>query len=169
VTFDEFVDQSADALLRYATAVTADPHTAKDVVQSVLERAFTRWDRISAMEHPDAYLRRMVVNEFISWRRRISRVRLTDRVPEPTARADHADQHADRDDLIAQLRKLPNRQRVAVALRYWSDLTDAQIAAELGCSEGTVRGYIWHALRTIRGGIDPPPAPVATDVRTEHS
>jgi RNA polymerase sigma-70 factor (sigma-E family) len=166
LTFDEFFDSRGDSLLRYATAITADPHTAKDVVQSVLERAFIRWDRISAMEHPDAYVRRMIVNEFISWRRRISRIRLTNQMPDLPPLVDHADQHADRDALIAQLRKLPNRQRAAVALRYWDDLTDAQIAAELGCSEGTVRSCIWHALRKLRAAL---PAASTTDREMERS
>ena len=154
VTFEDYVSAKADGLLRYAMVVTADAHVAEDVVQSVLERAYPRWTRIAAMEHPDAYVRRMVVNEFVSLRRRIGRVFVVERVPESPGLPDPADRHADRAALIAEIRRLPNRQRAAVAMRYWEDLTDAQIAAQLGCREVTVRGYIRRGLRTLRLGFE---------------
>lgn len=166
VSFEDYVNECGDQLLRYATAITADPHVARDVVQSVLERACTRWNRISAMQHRDAYVRRMVVNEFISLRRRMARVLLTDRTPELPALGDHASRYADRDALTAGLRKLPNRQRAAVALRYWEDLSDAQIAEQLGCSQSTVRNYIWHALRQLRVELH---EPATTSSGLEHS
>lgn len=166
MTFDDYVRVNGDGLLRYATVVSADAHVAEDVVQSVLERAYARWGRIEAMDHPDAYLRRMVVNEFISLRRRIGRVFVVDRVPERPV-ADPADQHADRHALIAELRQLPPRQRAAVALRYWADLSDAQIAVELGCAESTVRGYIWRGLRALRLTVDGSDAPTSLARRTD--
>jgi RNA polymerase sigma-70 factor (sigma-E family) len=150
LTFDEYLRRSADALLRHATIVTADPQQAQDIVQTVLERAYRGWDRIGSLDHPHAYLRRMVVNEFISFRRRMARIFLTAAVPEPDRPPDHADQYAERSALIERIRRLPNRQRAAVALRYWDGLTDAEIAAELGCSPGSVRGYISRGLRTLR-------------------
>ena len=159
VSFEDYVSARADGLLRYAMVVTADAHVAEDVVQSVLERAYPRWARIAAMEHPDAYVRRMVLNEFISLRRRIGRVFVVERVPEAPGLPDPADSHADRAALIAEIRRLPNRQRAAVALRYWDDLTDAQIADQLGCREVTVRGYIRRGLRTLRLGFDGADAP----------
>jgi len=72
VTFDEYVDGRLGALLRHATAITCDPHLAQDVVQEVLVRAQARWDHIGQLSRPDAYVRRMVLNEFLSWRRRFS-------------------------------------------------------------------------------------------------
>jgi RNA polymerase sigma factor (sigma-70 family) len=56
--------------------------------------------------------------------------------------------------LIAELRRLPNRQRAAVALRYWADLPDREIATQLGCSETSVRGYIFRALGALRVALD---------------
>ena len=156
LAFDEYLRRHADALLRHATIVTADPQQAQDIVQTVLERAYRRWDRIGGLDHPDAYLRRMVVNEFISLRRRMARILLTAAVPEPDRTPDHADQHAERSALIDRIRRLPNRQRAAVALRYWDGLTDAQIAAELGCTAGSVRGYISRGLRALRVDAEPP-------------
>ena len=72
MTFDEYVDGRLGALLRHATAITCDPHLAQDVVQEVLVRAQSRWDHIGQLSRPDAYVRRMVLNEFLSWRRRFS-------------------------------------------------------------------------------------------------
>ncbi len=153
MTFEEYLSTCGDALLRHATIVSADPGTAEDVVQAVLERAMRQWERIAAMEFPDAYLRRMVVNEFLSVRRRLGRVFLTNRVPD-TSVTDPSDQHDDRALLIAELRRLPNRQRAAVALRYWADLPDREIATQLGCSETSVRGYIFRALGALRVALD---------------
>ena len=84
----------------------------------------------------------------------VSLGRAKERVPESSGLPDPADRHADRAALIAEIRRLPNRQRAAVALRYWEDLTDAQIAEQLGCREATVRGYIRRGLRTLRLGFD---------------
>src|SRR5258706_9200252 len=98
MTFDEYVAARLPALLRFATAVTGDRALAEDVTQEVLLRAHGRWRRISAMERPEAYLHRMVTNEYLSWRRRWAR-------PTPPALApagdapDHATVHAERDAL----------------------------------------------------------------------
>lgn len=148
--FEDYVTAQSAALLRHASVVSADPQRAPDIVQAVLERAFTRWDHIRTLDHPDAYVRRMVVNETISTHRRKAWLVLSGRELEPPPVADHAGRVDDRDLLIAQLRKLPARQRAAVALRYFYDFTDAQIATELDCGESTVRGYIFRALRTLR-------------------
>ena len=156
--FDAYVEERADYLLRYATVVTASPQVAQDVVQSVLERALARWDSIRTMEFVDAYLRRMVVNEFVSLRRRMRWVLLTDRTPEPAGSADHADRLTNRSVLVAGLRTLPPQQRAAVALRYWDGLSDAEIGEQLGCSPGTVRGYILRGLRRLKLQLDEPVA-----------
>lgn len=70
MTFDEFVAFRLGALLRYATVVTCDAHLAEDITQDVLVRAQARWERISAVDAPERYVKRMVLNEFLSWRRR---------------------------------------------------------------------------------------------------
>jgi RNA polymerase sigma factor (sigma-70 family) len=93
---------------------------------------------------------------------------VVDRIPEPPGLSDHADHHADRQALITEIRRLPNRQRAAVALRYWDDLTDAQIAEQLGCREATVRGYIWRALRSLRLSLDESGAPAPLTPRLEN-
>ncbi|MEV4319195.1 sigma factor [Actinocrispum sp. NPDC049592] len=70
MTFEEFVGDRLDALLRYATALCCDPYLAQDVVQEVLLRAQVRWGRIGGVAQPQAYVKKMVTNEYLSWRRR---------------------------------------------------------------------------------------------------
>jgi RNA polymerase sigma-70 factor (sigma-E family) len=154
VTFEEYLDSKGPGLLRHAVVLTADPHEAEDLVQTVLERAYHRWTTVAALDYPDAYLRRMVTNEFISLRRRLGRIFVVDRVPEPAAVADLADQEVDRQALIGEIRRLPSKQRAAIALRYWGDLSFAQIAEQLNCSEVSARGYIWRATRALRLTLD---------------
>ena len=148
--FEAFVRARGTALLRYATALTADPHAAADIVQAVLEKAYRKWDRVRAAENVDAYVNRMVFNEAISARRRLSWQLVRDRVPEPPPQWDSTAQVDDHDLLIATIRTLPPRQRAALALRYFEDRSDADIATALGCTESTVRGYIFRALKTLR-------------------
>ncbi|MGY0235036.1 SigE family RNA polymerase sigma factor [Longispora urticae] len=148
MTFEEYAAARLPALLRYATVLTGERALAEDVVQEVLVRAHARWRRI---DEPESYLRRMVVNEYLSWRRRWSRVVPHASVGLPPSDApDHATSHADREALRAELALLPRRQRAVIVLRYYEGLTDAEIADALGCSPGTVRGYASRALATLR-------------------
>ena len=152
MTFEEYAATRLDALLRFAVVLTNDRGLAEDVVQEVLIRAERRWDRIADLDHPEAYLRRMVVNEFLSWRRKWARI-----VPHPAAHAerpadvpDHATAYAERALLLAEVAKLPRQQRVVLVLRYFEDLPDAQIAEILDCTASTVRGYALRGLRALR-------------------
>ena len=149
--FAEFVRARLPALLRHAVVLTGDPALAEDVVQEVLARAHGRWDRIVRMELPEAYVRKMIVNEYLSWRRRFARVQPVESVPVPASDApDHASRHADRDALRAELARLPRQQRVVLVLRFYEDMSDAQIADVLGCTPGTVRGHASRALARLR-------------------
>ena len=146
-----FVHARLPALLRYAVVVAGDRTLAEDVVQEVLARAHGRWASISRTEHPEAYLKKMIVNEFLSWRRRWARIQPVESVPVPASdEPDHASQHAERDALRAELARLPRYQRVVLVLRYYEDLSDNQIADLLGCSPGTVRGHASRALAKLR-------------------
>lgn len=154
--FGELLAERIPALLRFATVVTGSPHQAEDVVQDVLVKAHRRWDRIGGLDHPEAYLRRMIVNEHLSWRRKWARV-----VPSPPEHelldvpvADPADQVVRHDELVEAVRSLPRKQRAAVALRYYANQTDAEIAEVLGCSVSTVRSQIARALAKLRIEID---------------
>lgn len=122
---------------------------AEDLVSDVLGRAFERWERISAMEEPNAYVRRMIVNEYLSWRRMLSRTFPRAEV-EPQVISDGADERAERDAMINRLAGLPRKQRAAVVLRYYAGLSDREIATQLGCREPTVRSQIHRALTVLR-------------------
>lgn len=150
MTFDEWAATRLPAMLRYAAVLTGDTGLAEDVVQEVLIRAHARWRRISGLEQPDAYIRRMITNEYLSWRRRLARFTPMADIRPSVSVADHAIQHADRDALRAELARLPRQHRAVLVLRYYENLTDAEIADVLGCSTGTVRGYASRALATLR-------------------
>ncbi len=149
--FAEYVQTQRPALMRFATVLTGHTWSADDLVSDVLGRAFERWDRIASTEHPHAYVRRMIVNEHLSWRRRLQRTTPVGDLDERAETvADGAAEHAERDAMIHRLRRLPARQRAAVILRYYVGLTDAEVAAELGCRPSTVRSQIARALSALR-------------------
>ncbi|QGQ18248.1 SigE family RNA polymerase sigma factor [Cellulomonas sp. JZ18] len=152
---DEVVRDHLPGLLRYATVLTGDGHTAADLVQEVLLRAHVRWGRIALLDRPDLYLRRMVTNEHLSWRRRWH-VR-TVRPAADDVLAAHADPHADHADAVVaddamwqHLAALPPRQRTVLVLRYYEGLSDPEIATVLGTSSATVRSHASRALAALR-------------------
>jgi RNA polymerase sigma-70 factor (sigma-E family) len=150
--FDEYVNAELDRLLRYTTALTGDPHLAEDIVQDVLLKARARWSR---MDTPGAYLRRMIVNEYLSWRRRRGNRDVVpaqqgdlDALSEPVA--DHSTAYVERDEMLGRLATLPRKQCAALVLRYYENRSDEEIAAVLRCRPGTVRSQISRALATLR-------------------
>lgn len=160
MSFEEFVAERLDGLLRYATVLTNDPHLAQDIVQDVLLRAQQRWDGIAA---PPTYVRRMVTNEYLSWRRRAVRRMVPsshdvlDALSPP--QADPATAWDERDAMLGLLASLPRKQRAAVVLRYYENYSDAEIAAVLRCGVSTVRSQISRALATLRQAPHPTSIP----------
>jgi RNA polymerase sigma-70 factor (sigma-E family) len=154
MTFEEFLASRLGALLRYAAVVSCDRHLAEDVVQDVLLRAHGRWERIGAMDSPEAYLRRMVLNEFLSWRRRrrptVVEAQTLEAVTPPSGSGPDVEE---RDAMLRLLAGLPPRQRTVIALRYYEDLSDDQIADLMGCRPVTVRSQASRALATLRGAL----------------
>jgi RNA polymerase sigma factor (sigma-70 family) len=134
--------------------MTCDRYLAQDIVQDVLLRAQHRWSRIAAMDAPYLYVKRMVTNEYLSWRRRraardiASSASTLDTLTPPVS--DPAIRHAERDAMRARIAVLPRKQRAALVLRYYDDCTDVEIATVLRCTEGTVRSHISRALKTLR-------------------
>jgi RNA polymerase sigma-70 factor (sigma-E family) len=152
MTFEEFAAARLGVLLRFAAVLTGDRALAEDVVQEVLIRAHGRWAAIARLDRPEAYVRKMVVNEYLSWRRRSWRLVPSGSGTDVDARltADPAVDHAERAAILAELTRLPRRQRAVLVLRYYEALSDAEIAEVLGCAPGTVRGYASRALATLR-------------------
>lgn len=148
-SFADYVASRGHALTRMAYLLTGDHAAAEDLVQAALASAFARWRRIEAMQSPDAYVRRMIVNQHVSWWRRHRREQLRAAVPD-VAVPDFAGGQAVAEAVRAAVRALPRRQRAALVLRYYEDLPDAEVAAVLGCSPGTVRSQLTRALAALR-------------------
>lgn len=157
--FDEFYRATWPRLFRTACAVAGDAASAEDALQAAYARAFASWRRVSAAEHPEAYVRRIVVNEILGTRRRAwwRRERPTDlssdTVPAAAAAAAVASAEAalvERDRLWRAVLELPPRQRAVVVLRYYEDLSEEEIADTLGCSRGTVKSQASAALTKLR-------------------
>ena len=121
MTFDEFARKWLPAALRFTTALAGDPDLAKDLVQEVLIRASGRWQHIGALDRPEAYVRKMLVNEYLSWRRRSWRLIPSGMDDHVTGHAwpDPAEGYVERQALLAELAKLSRRRRTAVVLRYY--------------------------------------------------
>jgi RNA polymerase sigma-70 factor (sigma-E family) len=157
VTFEQFAVARLPSLLRYAVVLTGDRELAQDVVQEVLARAQVRWRRISGADAPEAYVRRMVLNEYLSWRRTWA-ARNVHTVGERLVELndargrvhDHADGVVEADELWSRLATLGRKQRAVLVLRYYEQLEDEAIADLIGCSPATVRSHASRALKTLR-------------------
>jgi RNA polymerase sigma-70 factor (sigma-E family) len=149
VPFDEFVAVRGQALQRTAYLLTGDWALAEDLLQTALARAYPRWDRI-LRDDPEAYVRRTIVNTWSSWWRRKWRGESpTERLPEGVVPDAYDD--ADRRDAVRDaLRRLAPKQRAVVVLRFHEDMTEAQVAALLGISVGTVKSQTAKALAHLR-------------------
>jgi RNA polymerase sigma-70 factor (sigma-E family) len=150
--FGAYVAARQRALVRMAYLLTGDHHTAEDLVQSALARTFAAWRRIRDKGALDSYVRRAVLNEYVNlWRRAWRRFeRSTSDVPdraEPTPVIDGTDMD---ERLWIAIGALAPRQRAVVVLRYYSDLSEAEIAATLGCSRGTVKSTSSRSLTRLR-------------------
>ena len=128
-----------------------DSRLAEDLVADVIGRIYELWPRIAPMENPYGYARRMIVNDYLSWRRRRRRTfPVADLGELAGAVPDHAEAHAARVEVAARLERLPPRQRACLVLRYYDGLTDAEIADVLGCAVVTVRSNVSRALVALR-------------------
>jgi RNA polymerase sigma-70 factor (sigma-E family) len=157
MTFEEFAATRMPGVLRFAAVLAGDRATAEDLAQEVLIRAYARWDRIGCLDRPELYVRKMMLNEFLNWRRRSSRqIPAGGMASEPASIApDHAAEYNEREALLAELGKLPRRQRAVLVLRYYEDRGDSEIADLLGCSRGTVRSHASRALAALRVEMSP--------------
>jgi RNA polymerase sigma-70 factor (sigma-E family) len=152
VGFEPWVAARGPAMLRFAYLVTGDAHDAQDAVQEALASACAKWDRVSRADDPDAYVRRMIANAHVSFWRRFAKRETP--VAEVTVDQPVEDSTLPEDEAVWQLcGSLPRRQRAAVVLRFYEDLSYAEIAAVLQCSEATVRSQISRALASLRALI----------------
>ncbi len=151
LSFEAFVTGASGRLLHAGDLLTGDRARAEELVQLALARAFLRWGSIRD-GNPEAYVRRTMVNAYLDWWRRLRWREL----PEDAAEGrgpqvqDPAIDVVRRDAVRRALAVLTHRERAVVVLRYWFDLTEVQIAAELGVAPGTVKSTAARALRRLR-------------------
>jgi RNA polymerase sigma-70 factor (sigma-E family) len=155
--FREFMRGRWPAMVRLAYGLTGDLGHAEDVAQAAFARAYASWPRVARTGNPEAYVRRIVINENNSrFRRRRVAERLVDAVPEPAGQraADAADALGDSEALLKALRRLGPRQRAVLVLRFWMDMSEAETAAALNCSVGTVKSQASRGLAALRGSAE---------------
>jgi RNA polymerase sigma-70 factor (sigma-E family) len=158
--FREFMRGRWPAMVRLAYGLTGDLGHAEDVAQAAFARAYASWSRVARTGDPDAYVRRIVINENRSrFRKRRVAEDLVGAVPERPGRpgqpaADTSDAHSDSSALLSALRKLGPRQRAVIVLRYWMDMSETETAAALNCSVGTVKSQASRALATLRASAE---------------
>jgi RNA polymerase sigma-70 factor (sigma-E family) len=152
--FDEFARARMPELLRFGHALTGSPHAAADLVQDALERTMLAWARVENQGDPEGYVRRIMVNRNISIWRRHRRETLMLEVPEDAGQRSSVNQIQEpvvRDiALWDRIKALPPRQRTVIVLRYYEDMSEAQIAATMGSSVGTVKSQASRALAALR-------------------
>jgi RNA polymerase sigma-70 factor (sigma-E family) len=150
--FDAFARGRMRELLRFAHVLTGDPHRAADLVQDALERTLMSWDRVVRKDDPVAYVRRAIVNRNVSVWRRYHRERLVADAPDTPYDPRSAERRFDA-DLWAALATLPPRQRTVLVLRYYEDLSEAEIARTLGVSVGTIKSQASKAMAKLRASV----------------
>jgi RNA polymerase sigma-70 factor (sigma-E family) len=154
--FDAYVGASGPRLKRLAFLLTGDLDAAEDLLQTAYAKALPRWSRIRTYDQPDAYMRRVLVNGRTSlWRRTRGREVLTDRVPD-RAGADPMSARDEAEDLRRALLALPAKQRAAVVLRFYCDLSEQETAAAMGVSVGTVKSHTSRGLARLRELVPAP-------------
>ena len=150
--YGDYVVARAAGLVRFAYLLCGDWHRAEDAVQTALTKLYLAWPRLHAAAGVDAYTRRIVVRTLADHGRlsRFRRERLSDRPPEPAPAPDLTGAVDERVAMLDALRRIPSRQRAALVLRYWEDLSIEQTAEVLGCTPGTVKSQTARGLAALR-------------------
>lgn len=167
--FEEFVLGRQAALFRTAFLLTGDRGHAEDLLQGALERTYQHWQRVAAAGNPYAYVRRIMVNLANDrWRSRRHAVEqgLDAAAAALLVRDCQAEQVESRDLVVRALRRVPVRMRTVPVLRYFEELSEAETAAVMGCSVGTVKSQAARGLERLRAAIGPEPGTAEINTRS---
>lgn len=149
--FESFVRDESAALLRLAFQLTAEREASLDLVQEVFLKVHQKWVKVCRAKYRRAYVRRMLVNQYLNdVRRPLLLTRSAHGERHQASVQDHAESIASDGRFEWILRGLPARQRTALVLRYYCDLPDSEIAALLSCRRATVRSLVARGLATLR-------------------
>jgi RNA polymerase sigma-70 factor (sigma-E family) len=150
-SFVEFVSARYPALVRLAFLLVGDRGHAEDLVQSSLYRTFLAWEKLRAIEAAEAYTRTTMIRLAGHWSRRRWRGEIPDAGPESRQGRFDPDGSVDAAlDMQVALSQLPYAQRAVLVLRFFDDLSEAQVASVLGCSVGTVKSRTSRGLARLR-------------------
>jgi RNA polymerase sigma-70 factor (sigma-E family) len=154
--FAEFVAARSASLYRTAYLMVGEHALAQDLLQEALTKTYVAWPRLREVSNAEAYTRRAITNTAISWSRKKSwHERPTETLPDRVV-VTGGDELGTRDWLWRELQQLPPRQRAALVLRFYEDLSEAQTAAAMGCAVGTVKSQVSQGLKRLREqvGVD---------------
>jgi RNA polymerase sigma-70 factor (sigma-E family) len=148
--FAEYFGARAEIMRGTAYLLCGDWHRAEDLVQSAFVKLYRAWNRIGGHHALDAYTRQILMRTFLDENRRgfFHRERVTETSPDLAAAQDSGTE--DRLVLLAALARVPARQRAALVLRYWEDLSIEDTAHALRCSPGTVKSQTARGLASLR-------------------
>jgi RNA polymerase sigma-70 factor (sigma-E family) len=153
--FTAFVTERKPALLGVAHALTGNHHTAEDLLQTALTKAYSKWSRISS--DAEGYVKRTLYRDWVSlWRSRRRRPETPTALPFARADPDSSDETVLRLVVRDAIRTLPPRQRAVIGLRYLDDLGEREVAELLGCAPGTVGSQASRALRKLHRELATP-------------
>lgn len=154
--FAEFAQARSPALFRAAYLMVGDRGLAEDLLQEALTKTYVAWPRLRDVQNAEAYTRKAITTTAISWWRRKAWQREVprDQLPDQLV-AEHGARIDERDWLWTELQMLAPRQRAAIVLRYYEDLTEARTAEAMGCSIGTVKSQVSDALNRLRARVGP--------------
>ncbi|GGB30602.1 DNA-directed RNA polymerase sigma-70 factor [Flexivirga endophytica] len=151
--FTRFVQQAAPSLLRTAWLLCGDEGRAEDLVQDALGKVYLKWGSVRA-GRPAAYARRAIVNANTDRQRRRLPEILSSTAPDHSAETPSGlETIHSREVLLAALKKLPNRERQVVVLRYYVDLPEREVAEMLNVSLGSVKSSASRGLATLRASM----------------
>ncbi len=153
--FCDFVTARSGALFRTAYLIVGDHQLAQDLLQESLVKSYVAWPRLRDVANAEAYTRRVIVTTAISWRRRRSFHERPIETPPEVVEADPTASLAVQDALWMHLQALPARQRAAIVLRHYQDFSEAQTAAVMGCTVGTVKSTVSTGLQRLRAQMTP--------------
>jgi RNA polymerase sigma-70 factor (sigma-E family) len=152
-SLEELVAAHGRSLIRLAFMLTGSRHAADDLYQETWVTAHRKWARVSRADHPAAYLKRIMVHEYVGQRRKRSSREVPSDLsasPRPLSVEGPEHEHAERDEMRTLLEVLPRAQQAALVLRFYEDMSDEEAAEVLGCRPSTVRSNTSRALARLR-------------------
>ena len=167
--FTDFVRAHSATLFRTAYLMTGDYQRAEDLLQTTLVRVYQRWPRVGAMDRPVGYARKVLVSQAVSWWRRHSSHELALVLRDEPAWGGRMDEVAEHERVWKAVLSLPPRQRAVTVLRYYEDLTEAQIAETLAMAPGTVKSHSHAAARRLADLLGEPGVPPARPAKEATS